>query len=198
MKVTAEAFNTFLEKVALIPPDSANDTNTNAYDSAYAYAYATTNDLEPRRVASELIIFYQTQQIEHLRDEHNNLVVQGVVLEAMLEVLTENFLEQRGTNQTQRATIDDQQGDIQLQRNIIDRQSAITNGYQKVINKQERIIESGEQIINKQDQFIERDQLIINKQEQLIIELYKNKSQTLWKFSGILFIVIGFEKFLLG
>ena len=190
MKVTAEAFNTFLAKVGLILPDTVNDTN--------AIATTTANDLEPRRVASELIIFYQTQQIEHLRDEHNNLVVQGVVLETMLEVLAEKFLEQQGTNQMQRATIGDQQRDIQLQRNMIDRQSAITNGYQKIINKQEQIIEIGEKIINKQDHFIERDQLIINNQEQLIIELYKNRSQTLWKFTGILFLVIGFEKFLLG
>lgn len=190
MKVTAEAFNTFLAKVGLILPDTVNDTN--------AIATTTTNDLEPRRVASELIIYYQTQQIEHLRDEHKNLVVQGVVLETMLEVLAEKFLEQQGTNQMQRATIDDQQGDIQLQRNMIDRQSAITNGYQKIINKQEQIIEIGKKIINKQDHFIERDQLIINNQEQLIVELCKNRSQTLWKFTGILFLVIGFEKFLLG
>ena len=190
MKVTAEAFNTFLAKVGLILPDTVNDAN--------AIATTTANDLEPRRVASELIIFYQTQQIEHLRDEHNNLVVQGVVLETMLEVLAEKFLDQQGTNQTQRATIGDQQRDIQLQRNMIDRQSAITNGYRKIINKQEQIIEIGKKIINKQEHFIERDQLIINNQEQLIVELCKNRSQTLWKFTGILFLVIGFEKFLLG
>jgi hypothetical protein len=193
MKITAEAFDTFLAKVGLIPTNTVNYTNATATATT-----TTTNDLEPRRVASELIIYYQTQQIEHLRDEHNNLVVQGVVLETMLEVLAEKFLDQQGTNQTQRATIGDQQRDIQLQRNMIDRQSAITNGYRKIINKQEQIIEIGKKIINKQEHFIERDQLIINNQEKLIVELCKNRSQTLWKFTGILFLVIGFEKFLLG
>jgi hypothetical protein len=196
MKVTAEGFNTFLEEATLIPPSRDNDNNE-GNTNATTNVERNKNNLEPRRIASELIIFYQTQQIERLRDENNNLVVQGIVVEAMLEVLAENLNELHGINQTQRNTIDDQQGTIQLQRNIIDRQTAITNGDKTIINKQEQMIESGKQIINKQDQFIENDQFIINKQKQLI-ELYENKSHAQWKFIGILCIVICFQKFLRG
>ena len=72
MNITTTAFKHFL-KESLISPCHVN-TNTNANANAInSRSDNGSNDHEPHRLASEIVIFYQTQEIERFRVQNVSL-----------------------------------------------------------------------------------------------------------------------------
>ena len=137
MKVTTEAFNIFLEG-SLMPNPSGH--------------------VEPHRLASELIIFYQTQELEHLRVTNTGKTQEN----KRLRLQNTNLLFVRGL---QEEVIDDQ-------RDIIVDQRDIVNMKHQVINNSRDMIDTLRDRIGIQEQIIDtlRDRIRIQEQ---MVQLYK-------------------------
>lgn len=112
MKVTTEAFNIFLEG-SLMPNPSGH--------------------VEPHRLASELIIFYQTQELEHLRVTNTGKTQEN----KRLRLQNTNLLFVRGL---QEEVIDDQRDIIVDQRDIVNmKHQVINNGRDMIDTLRDRI-----------------------------------------------------------
>ena len=112
MKVTTEAFNIFLEG-SIMPNPSGH--------------------VEPHRLASELIIFYQTQELEHLRVTNTGKTQEN----KRLRLQNTNLLFVRGL---QEEVIDDQRDIIVDQRDIVNmKHQVINNGRDMIDTLRDRI-----------------------------------------------------------
>ena len=119
MKVTTEAFNIFLEG-SLMPNPSGH--------------------VEPHRLASELIIFYQTQELEHLRVTNTGKTQEN----KRLRLQNTNLLFVRGL---QEEVIDDQRDIIVDQRDIVNMKHQVINNSRDMIDTLRDRIRIQEQIV---------------------------------------------------
>ena len=119
MKVTTEAFNIFLEG-SLMPNPSGH--------------------VEPHRLASELIIFYQTQELEHLRVTNTGKTQEN----KRLRLQNTNLLFVRGL---QEEVIDDQRDIIVDQRDIVNMKHQVINNGRDMIDTLRDRIRIQEQIV---------------------------------------------------
>ena len=119
MKVTTEAFNIFLEG-SLMPNPSGH--------------------VEPHRLASELIIFYQTQELEHLRVTNTGKTQEN----KRLRLQNTNLLFVRGL---QEEVIDDQRDIIVDQRDIVNMKHQVINNGRDIIDTLRDRIRIQEQIV---------------------------------------------------
>ena len=119
MKVTTEAFNIFLEG-SLMPNPSGH--------------------VEPHRLASELIIFYQTQELEHLRVTNTGKTQEN----KRLRLQNTNLLFVRGL---QEEVIDDQRDIIVDQRDIVNMKHQVINNGRDMIDTLRDGIRIQEQIV---------------------------------------------------
>ena len=120
MKVTTEAFNVFLEGGSLTPNLSGH--------------------VEPHRLASELIILYQTQELEHLRVTNTSKTQES----RRLRLQNTNLLFVRGL---QEEVIDDQRDIIVDQRDIVNMKDQIINNSRDTIDTLRDRIRIQEQMI---------------------------------------------------
>ena len=119
MKVTTEAFNIFLEG-SLMPNPSGH--------------------VEPHRLASELIIFYQTQELEHLRVTNTGKTQEN----KRLRLQNTNLLFVRGL---QEEVIDDQRDIIVDQRDIVNMKHQVINNGRDIIDTLRDRIRIQEQMV---------------------------------------------------
>ena len=119
MKVTTEAFNIFLEG-SLMPNPSGH--------------------VEPHRLASELIIFYQTQELEHLRVTNTGKTQEN----KRLRLQNTNLLFVRGL---QEEVIDDQRDIIVDQRDIVNMKHQVINNSRDMIDTLRDRIRIQEQMV---------------------------------------------------
>ena len=119
MKVTTEAFNIFLEG-SIMPNPSGH--------------------VEPHRLASELIIFYQTQELEHLRVTNTGKTQEN----KRLRLQNTNLLFVRGL---QEEVIDDQRDIIVDQRDIVNMKHQVINNGRDMIDTLRDRIRIQEQIV---------------------------------------------------
>ena len=148
MNITTTAFKRFLKESRISLYHVSNTTNTNANTNINTNAdrridNGNNNDQEPHRLASEIVIFYQTQEIERFRVQNGSL----------------RFINDR----RQEVIVD--------QRSIIATKDWIIDNRNQILASKDRMIDNRDQIIAEQDRIIAIHQQVDIEQTELINSL---------------------------